>query len=173
MEMERAIETQRLALLRLLAGWQIAVAVLTAAPFAPAFTRWVCGLVFSVLLKAEAAAECLVFVQARLIASERGGSVDLAWPSRTGIGRSGDVDEPPCPAELCRRLKALRRLLDDLPKHGRRLLRRIQAARDASAVAVRLSDQDAALSGGRTVRFAAHQCALRAPWHPPRLALTF
>lgn len=129
MEIERAIETQRLKLLRLLAGLFTAVALLSVGPIAPAWSRWVRSFVFSVLERAEAAAQSLVLAQACLIARSNGCDVDRARLAQRHIRAMtvSDADDVPSLADLRRRIVALRALLKDLPRRSRRLLRRVIA----------------------------------------------
>ncbi len=167
--MERAVETQRLKLLRLLAGWLAVVAFLSAAPISPAWTLWVRSFLSSVLARAEAAAQCLIFVEARRIAQARGGEVDPAWLSQRHFELLSVCDgTPPSLAVLRRRLVALRGLLNSLPRRGLRLLRRMTAGYDADGV----SDQDAPEARRRLDGMAANsQWCPQTVWHPPEAGL--
>lgn len=126
MDIERDMERLRLRLLRLVAGWLVAVAFLSAAPFSCAVTRWVGEFLFSVLSKAEAAAQSLVFVQARLLAARSGGRVDSACLRDFRLRDTGKDEPDLALATLRKRLDALRALLEDLPRSGARLLRRAE-----------------------------------------------
>lgn len=126
MEFETALETQRLKLLRLLAGWLAAVAFLAALPFSPALSRWVGGVVLSVLARAEAAAQYLVIAQARLIAAQTGRAVDSERFSDFRIPSGADRASAGSLTDLRLRLEALRVLLEDLPRFALRLLRRAE-----------------------------------------------
>jgi hypothetical protein len=70
------MEIQRQKLLRLVAGLLVAVAFVSAGPFSCAVAAWVSSVVSSVLSRAEAAAQCLVIVQARIIAARTGSAVN-------------------------------------------------------------------------------------------------
>ena len=126
MDLERACETQRLKLLRFLAGLLAALAFVSVAPFSSALSRFVGGAILSLLPRAEMAGRCLVIVQARLIAARIGLRIDHDQVSDyfTRIGSEGD--DSVALSALRDRLEALRALLEDLPRHGLRLLRRIE-----------------------------------------------
>ena len=124
MEIEHGIATQRLRLLRLLAGLLVAVAFLSAAPFSTAYRQWLRGFVFSVLTRAEAAAQCLVIAQARILAYQRGVNFEPAQCLHA-VGPASD-EKMPTLAALRRRISALRAVLNNLPRHGMRLLRRMR-----------------------------------------------
>ena len=123
MDIERAMETQRLRLLRVLAGLIAVVAFVSAAPFSSAVSRWFAESVFSILLRAEAAAQCLVIVQARLLAVRKGSDLNRASLPELRISRTLEIETPVSLKDLRKRLDALRALLSDLPRHGLRLLR--------------------------------------------------
>lgn len=166
MTMEWAVETRRLKLLRLLAGWLAAVGFLSVAPLAPAWTRWARGFLASVLSRAEAAAQCLVFIQAREIARKSGGDVDRAWLVRhVDLPSACALDAPPSLATLRRRIIALRRVLKTLPRHAMRLLRRMAAGCDGHE---RREQVETARAVG-LIR--AGQCHPLRVWHPPESRL--
>jgi len=114
-EIERALETQRVKLLRLLTGWFAVVVLLSVGPFAA--PRWARVFLDDLLVRAEFAAQCLVRVSAGLQA-------DACW------------------AVLIRRMKALRRLLQDLPRYGRRMLRPLDAHESAATFGNSLMNLD-------------------------------
>jgi len=124
-DLERALETQRVRLLRLLTGWFAVVAVMSGGPFAVALPRWVRAVFADLLVRAELAAQCLVQVSARLQAGDRWGFVEDASSSFVPLDAAGRTDDVPSTAALLRRMRALRRLLQNLPHFGRRLLRRL------------------------------------------------
>ena len=134
MDMERAIETQRLRLLRLLAGLLVAIGFLSVGPVSRGFSDWACGFVGSVLSRAEAAARCLVIAQARLIAERMGSGIDRSLFSMPAIHDFSDSDTDVSLSDLHRRLCALRALLSNLPRHALRLLRRIEKRKQGGAL---------------------------------------
>jgi len=129
LSVEQGIAIQRLRLLRLVAGLLLSIAVLSVAPFSMNCRRHVRGWVFSFLTRAESAAQALVIAQAAVVARRRG----LRFASQSFFG-SGEkpVAEPALSDELLpsfgalrQRLRALRALLENLPRRGLRLLRRV------------------------------------------------
>ncbi len=124
--MERALEVQRHKLLRVLAGLVLAVGFLSAGPVSHAFSRWAREGLSSVLSRAELAAQYLVVVQARLIAERSGESLDLQKMIDIAHSNSARVGSEDSVCGLRRRLRAMQTLLNDLPRRGQRLLRRIE-----------------------------------------------
>ena len=139
MDFEQAVETQRLRLLRILAGLLAAVWFLSAYPVSRGFSVWTCRFVDSVLSRAEAAAQCLVIAQARIIAAHNGRRLDQRMVSdalsRVIIPDELDASLPDCQ----RRLKSLRAMLMDLPRHALCLLRRLEKRARRGARACRVS----------------------------------
>ena len=134
MDLERGIETQRLKLLRLVAGLVVLLGLLSVGPVSRVFSVSVCAFVGSILSRAEAAAKYLVIAQARLIVARRGMNWDRSRFSdpraRIFVADQIDVSLADCRA----RLKALRAVLMNLPRHALRLVRRIeQQIRGAAA----------------------------------------
>ena len=123
MNLERALEAQRVKLLRLLTGWFAVVALLSGGPFALPLPRWVRAFLRDMLTRAEYAAQCLVLVSARLQAGDRGVAVQNAPVSFLPLLSVQPVEDVPSTQILLCRMRALRRLLETLPRHGRRLLR--------------------------------------------------
>lgn len=128
MDVQAAIETQRLRLLRLLAGMLAVVAFVSAAPISRGFSRWVVEGVAAILPRAELAAQYLLFAQAGARAARANGPVDRrrlldhALRDRPGDGNRITL------SSLRHRLEVLRALLEDLPGFGLRLLRRVRKA---------------------------------------------
>jgi len=129
LQIEEGIATQRLRLFRLVAGLLITVMFVAAVPFSCAFRGWIAGNVASVLSRAECAARNLVVAQAGLMAARRGIRVS---PDQffAALGASCDVsfdpdEQVPSLKALRLRLKRLCRVLNDLPRCGARLLRRL------------------------------------------------
>ena len=117
-EMERALETQRLALLRLLAGLVLVLRLVSFAPVVSLLPRWVRLHVSSVLIRSESATQSLVYVAAIVFCGHRG-----AWPGLPA--RVEVLPEGGYSAEvLLRRIAALRAVLEDLPRYAKRLLKR-------------------------------------------------
>ena len=126
MDLERAIETQRLRLLRLVAGLVVAVEVLSVGPFSRGFSVWFCGFIGSILYRAEVAARYLVIAEARRIAACRGLPVDHSRFSVFGSPEFAARETEFPPSDLGERLRALRAVLLDLPRHARNLVRRTE-----------------------------------------------
>jgi len=76
-DIERALETQRLRLLRMVAGLVVLVGFLSAHPVSRGFSIWTCRFVGSILSRAEAAARYLVIAQARMLKALRAILMDL------------------------------------------------------------------------------------------------
>jgi len=125
-DVERTLETQQLKLLRIIAGLAVVLGVLAVGPVSRWFSEWTLGFVGSVLSRAEAAARYLFMTQAYLILRERGVDLDRNQISEA-LGAELIVDAPDVSLPECRRrLKTLRALLMDLPRHALHLLRRIE-----------------------------------------------
>ena len=145
MDLERAIDTQRDALLRLLARLLFAVQVVSCGPFRGRVPRWVSWAVSSILDRAEMAAGYLIIASVRAVMAK--GVMSLADRTRldpvTLCGyRSGDFDLSPDEAVsaqgLLSRIRALKALLENLPHYARRALaRHAQSAPSYSASAPR------------------------------------
>jgi len=115
MDLERALETQRLRLLRVVAGWIAVLRFLSGAPFSvPCSLRQFFA---SLVIRAELAAQYLVTVSVRL----QGGNSQ----ARTGPkpDRALGGDDVPSVEDLMRRMAALCDLLENLPRAARRLIR--------------------------------------------------
>ena len=124
-DFERALETQRVKLLRLLTGWLAVVALLSGGPFAVPLPRWVRAVFADLVVRAEFAAQCLVRVSARSQAGDYCAVIEDSRFSIVHLDTGDRADDVPSTAALLRRMKALRGLLQDLPRFGRRLLRRL------------------------------------------------
>ena len=125
MDFERALETQRLALLRLLAGLAVAVWFVSCLPVVSMVPRQVRSVVASILIRAESAAASLVYVAALVLARRDGiaiANVPMPNPALSGGDLSAKV--------LLRRIAALRAVLDDLPRHAKRLIQRYLRERE-------------------------------------------
>jgi len=66
-DIERILETQRLRLLRIVAGLVVVAGVLTVGPVSRRFWEWTLGFVGVILMRAEAAAKYMLITQACLI----------------------------------------------------------------------------------------------------------
>jgi len=130
---EQGIKTQRLKLLRMIAGLLSVVVFVSLVPFSCECRRWVRGMVFSVLSRAECAAQNLVIAQAAVIARQCGLRVDFERVLRGATSQSpeGLVSEMDVPSlrALRLRLVALRAVLLNLPRCAKRLLRRAMRGR--------------------------------------------
>ena len=125
MDFERTRETQRLKLLRIVAGLFVVLGVLAVGPVSRWFSEWTLGFVGSVLSRAEAAARHLLMTRVYLIARQSDLDLDRNQIAEA-LAAALIVDAPEVSLPECRRrLKTLRALLMDLPCHALRLLRRI------------------------------------------------
>ena len=161
--MEGAIETQRLKLLRLLAGLAVALGFLSTAPVAVGWSRWVRSVVFSVLRRAESAAHSLEFAQACVDAKKCVGQPQHSLPYDPAFEAD---DEPPSLAVLRRRTNALWRILEDFPRHGHRLLRQ-SAKRKPNRVVEPAGSRGMRLTLYTRGIFDTSQWQAPGPWHPP------
>ena len=126
MDFEQAINTQRLRLLRMVAGLLALVGFVSVAPFSRGFTGSICQFVASILSRAEAAAQLLVIAQARRMGAGAGIDTDRRLISER-LARAHAAEDADISLAMCRRrLKALRSVLMDLPRCSLRLLRRIE-----------------------------------------------
>ena len=132
MEIEQGIGTQRLKLLRMIAGLLMVIVFMSAAPFSSDCRRWFRGFIFSVLTRAEAAAQSLVIAQAIVLAHRRELSFTPFMPldiaQKPDLNASRSVDPLPTLVSLSHRLRALRGVLMNLTRHGLRLLQRMSGA---------------------------------------------
>lgn len=137
MDLERAIETQRDALLRLLARLLIAVDVMSCRPFAGRVPRWIYRVASSVLHRAETAAAYLVVASARLHTSSDWSDASEARfvtysSGSTVVERAVDSqplsrDGAVCTSALRARIRALQARLNALPRHARQLVKRARS----------------------------------------------
>ena len=132
MDIETALETQRFRLLRLLAGLVFALKFVSFAPAGSMMPHWVRRYVSSVLVRAEFAAQCLVFACARVLFGRR--AVEAAVGSAPALRPFEDFTEDGLStALLLRRIAALQTVLRDLPRYARRLVQRCLKTRPAPA----------------------------------------
>jgi len=131
--MERAIDTQRLRLLRLVAGLLVAVGILSVGPVSRGFSIWACEFVGSILSRAEVATRYLVVAQARRIAALRGGTVEMSRFSVPFAPEFPLCETQTTVRDLRLRLRALQAVLTNLPRHALRLMRRIGKRRRSGA----------------------------------------
>ena len=131
MDLGRAVDTQRDALLRLLARLMLVIEVLSCGPFDGKVTRWVCRSLSSVLSRAELAGQYLVIGSARLLVARGVVAPEGDWLSAArrdaGVNAGASYEAVTCDSLLFR-MKALKAVLEDLPRHALRLLRRIARA---------------------------------------------
>ncbi len=126
MNFERAIESQRLKLLRLVAGLVVLVGVLSLGPISRGFSISACGFLRAMLSCAETAAQYLVIAQARLMEARSGSAINQSQFSEA-LAHAFVADEKDVSLSECReRLKALLAVLTNLPRHAARLIRRIE-----------------------------------------------
>jgi len=120
-DFERTLETQRLRLLRLVAGLVLLIGFLSVGPVSRGFSVAICRYVGSVLSRAEMAARYLVIAQAhRMVAlgAFQGQRSQISESlAHAFVKTHADVS----PSECQRRLKALRALLLDLPARDARI----------------------------------------------------
>ena len=118
MDLKRALETQRVKLLRLLTGWIFLLGVLSVGPLALPVPRSVRTYFETWLIRAECAAQYIF--QASALMQGVGGVASTKRPMlRSNHEEEGDV---PSARALIRRMNALRDLLENLPRYPRRLL---------------------------------------------------
>ena len=126
MDFERAMETQRLKLLRILTGLALVVVFVARIPAVSMMPRWVCAAVLAQLVRIESAINSLIIVASVAVCGYRGEALRL--PSPAHLDRSGR-DVPI--AGLLRKIARLQAILDDLPGHARRLMRRMTRSNTA------------------------------------------
>ena len=154
MDFERAIETQRVKLLRLLTGWVVMLGVLSGGPLALPVPRWVCAIFQALLVRAELGAQYLIQVSA--FTQTSGGAIAAVSALRPP---SENSDTVPSAQSLLQRMCALRNVLENLPRHARRMLRVKRVAGEAFDYA--------AASSASAVRFAL--VAVDPDWIVPRV----
>ena len=116
MDFERAIETERVRLLRLLTWWLALVGVLSGGPFQVPLPRWVCGFLDTLLPRAELAAQCLLTASTCL---HRAGNPVVSIDTPKPIA-SRAPDDVPSSTALLRRMTVLRDLLENLSRYALR-----------------------------------------------------
>jgi len=125
-DFEQAIETQRLRLLRIVAGLIILLGVLSLGPVSRGFSVWTCRFVESILSRAEAAARYLIIAHAYQMIARSGMDLNRKQISES-LAREFATDGADVSLSECqRRLKVLRAVLKDLPRAALRLLRLIE-----------------------------------------------
>ena len=127
MDLERALEMQRVKLLRLLTGWFALMALVSGGSLAFPLPRWARSFFVDLIVRAEFGAQCLVRVSAHLQAGERWALAENSVSSFPVLEAGDAGEDVPSTAALIRRMKALRRLLRDVPRYARRLLRPLVA----------------------------------------------
>ena len=133
MDMERALETQRQRLLRILAGLVLLLVLMSRFPAVSRLPEWVRASVLSVLIRAELAAHHLVIATASLQLREQS-SVSLVGLRFQPLLVKASPRDDDCAEQLLRRIMSLRAVLSDLPKQAERLLRRLIKRRRGSCV---------------------------------------
>lgn len=157
MDIERALETQRHALLRLLAGLVMAVEFVSRGPFQGALPRWVQSFIHSILRRAEEAAQCLVTVTVWVL-TKNGVTVPSSSVQRSARAENtgddaapedgrGDEELPKASPDdllptdsLRQRMQAMQDMVEDLPGHALRLMRKRAGQRIAKHPTVMFSD---------------------------------
>lgn len=125
MTTEQTLETLRLRLLRLVAGLLFVLGFLSVGAGSRGFSDWVFGYVGSVLSRAELAVRYLLIAQAKALGSQRGYEATHAMLSEA-LAQTRPVPEDTLTLADCRaRLRALQAVLENVPRHALRLLRRI------------------------------------------------
>jgi len=122
-DLERALDTQRVRLLRLVTGWAILLGALSVGPLALPVPRWVRAFFETVLIRAELAAQYLLYTCA--VIDGKGDVVEGGPAAR--VCRAAEAETPSVEA-LLHRMKVLCEVLDHLPRHARRLVRVRQRA---------------------------------------------
>jgi len=116
-DIEQALETQRLKLLRLLARWAVMLGVLSVGPVALPVPCWVRAFFETLVIRAEMATKNLVRVSACLQVT---GGVMVAASQPRACSDQGMV--VPSAQDLLRRVNTLRDRLENLSCVARRLL---------------------------------------------------
>ena len=128
--MEQALETQRSALLRLLTGLAVALRFAALAPAVSMLPQWVRSYVAALLVRIEAGVQSLVIVAACGLLRQQAAvsPVGLTFPDLAGstLPEDGGSTEA-----LLRRIEALRAMLEDLPRHAKRLIARLMKSKAA------------------------------------------
>lgn len=120
MDLEAAVETQRMALLRLLAGWFVVVGFLAKGPFVLPLPRSVRCFFGTLLTRAELAAQYLL----RASVCVQGGRGETCSPQAPMPLPVSCADDALTFEALVGRMTALRELLENLPRVARRMVRR-------------------------------------------------
>ena len=142
MDLERAVETQRDALLRLLARLLFLVEVIACTPVSGRIPRWVSSMVSGVLHRAEMATGYLLIACARVLVAKgmSGGLQKIPAPKDAAPVLVWDciretahfsLDDAVSASGLLMRIRALRAVLENLPREALRLLQRHADARFA------------------------------------------
>ena len=124
-DMEQALETQRLKLLRLLAGLAVALSLVSLAPAVSMLPRWVRTYVASVLIRAEIAVHNLVIVTACGLLRKQGAGSATGFSFPPLPFAALPEDAASCGA-LLRRINLLRAVLQDLPRHAKQMIARLR-----------------------------------------------
>ena len=125
MDFERTLETQRLKLLRIVAGLLVVAGFLSVGPISRAFSAWASGFIHSILSRAETAARYLVIARARSMMAGSGRNVDQSRFLEASAPTSAVDESEVSISALRKRLNALRAVLMDLPRYAARLIHRI------------------------------------------------
>jgi len=133
-DIERALETQRRKLLRLLTGLFAAFEILSVVSVDRELPRWFVSMSYYILCRAESAAQCLVLVQTRLLTRQ---GVDVVAVSQ---GRDYAKHKPPYGRRLNsqgerlrNQIRALQDVLTNLRDHAVRKMR-LDAERHLAAL---------------------------------------
>ena len=131
MDFERAMETQRRALLRLLTGLMAVVVMASFAPAVSMMPRWVHRAASTWLMRIESAVDSLVYVAATVLCGYRGTVASLgAVTPRDNTLPDGGLSTK----TLLRRIATLRAKLNDLPRTARRAIKRLTRTRTANPI---------------------------------------
>jgi len=127
-DIERALETQRVELLRLLAGLVVALGLVGFAPAVSLLPRWVRSYVASLLVRVDSAVHSLVIVAACGLLRQQSlvSSSGLSFPP---LMRAVSTDGALSSAELLHRIRQLQAVLEDLPRYAKRLIARMMKSK--------------------------------------------
>ena len=144
MEIERALETQRLALLRLLTGLAVALRFAALAPAVSMLPLWVRSYAAALLVRVEAGVQSLVIVAACGLLRQQAAvsPVGLSFP---GLAVSALPKDGTSTEALLHRIKVLRGVLNDLPRHAKRLISRLTRAASEEPVPLNQRGIDAGI----------------------------
>jgi len=125
-DISAALETQRLRLLRLLAGLVCIVQFVSLAPLVSMLPVKIRAYVSAVLDRAEAAVNCLVIATASIRYGYRVPAPTNDIPSPMDVAKLSECHTTT--ENLLHRIRVLRTVLENLPRYAKRLMKRLEPA---------------------------------------------